>query len=267
MVCLIASTCGSCTASRRQRHHRLERSRRGGAAARRPGAAARTSSRSARQLAGQAGGVQREVQRRGASTRSISCGSRTRLTGPCTRYSACSAAGTARAGSATATRSSEVATSSRTAWPNWRCCQPQAQRRAQVASPPVRRPPGRSRGSGGTARTPDLAPGKQLAQMGADHAGQQHERPCRRPDSSSGSGSRAAARAAPCTMAMSFSRPKASRAAQPHDEVAATCWPPAGNGCAGSRLTGTSSGRTSRSKIVAPPSVAARGCARRATTI
>lgn len=65
------------------------------------------------------------------------------------------------------------------------------------------------------------------------------------------------------TMAISFSRPKASpplRRTMKFKDLLATC----GKGCAGSRPTGISSGRTSRRKYSPAPSAAAQLCAARA---
>jgi hypothetical protein len=175
MVCLMASTSGSSTASRRNCTTGSKLSK-GWCSSTSPGAQPLEDRLPARQAGlGQAGSCAGSAAPVGASAWSISWFSRTRLTGPLTLYSAGSAGSNCSSRKSRQLRRAAAHHLQPDGLAEVPRCQPAAQRLAQVGHVVL------VDLEVGVARDAELREGldraarKQLAQVGADHAGQQHE--------------------------------------------------------------------------------------------
>ena len=149
-----------------------------------------------------------------------------------------------------------LTTSSRTAWPKWRVVSPERSAWRRLVTSLVDLEVGVA-GDAELRERLDLAAREQRAEVGADHARQQHERlavplaRARQPDDARQHARHLDDRRSCCA------RPNASlpaRRAMKLSDLLATC----GNGCDGSRPTGTSSGRTCGLEERARPSAARR---------
>ena len=105
-------------------HHRLEATRTGGAAARRLRAGARRSTAGAAAGPAASAGSYGGKRSAGASAWSMSWFSRTRFTGPLTRYSAASGRSNCCSRNSDSSGGQVFTTSSRIAWPKWRVVRP-----------------------------------------------------------------------------------------------------------------------------------------------
>ena len=138
-----------------------------------------------------------------------------------------------------------LTTSRRIAWPKWRVVRPERSAWRRLRDVVVVDLEVGVAGDAELRERLDLAAREQLAEVGADHARQQHEAPAPLAPASSGSRITRGSTRGTLTIAIVFARPKASlppSRAMKFSDLFATC----GNGCAGSSPTGTSSGRTSR---------------------
>ena len=249
MVCLMASTSGSCTASRRNCTTGSKLSK-GWCSSTSPSSRSRVKMLCPRgsRPSGQRGSTAAK-RRWSALAWSISWFSRTRLTGPFTRYSATS--GRPNCSSRKRCRSSGqvLTTSRRMAWPKWRSVSPErsAWRRLVTSSSSTSR--SLSRVTRNCEKATTRRPGNNACRW-ARMTLVSSTKPWRPSQMSSGRRMTRGSARGTLTMAMEFSRPKASRPsrrAMKFRLLLAT----SGNGWLGSRLSGTSSGCTCDSKNLA----------------
>ena len=247
MVCLIASTSGSCTASRRKASTPSKLSN---------GWWISTSPRLSRAKNDSPGvsctgyvALYDGNSSSGRSTRSISCVRRARFTGPWTRYKACDGRPNWRSRKPLRNSEQPADTSSRTAWPKCRCTSPwrKAVRKLSTSSSSTDRSEWRV--TRNCENCPTSRPGNRSARC--ERMTLDSETNSVRPsDTVSGMRMKRGSTRGTFTMAISLARPNASlppRRTMKFSDLLATC----GNGCDGSSPTGISSGLTSRWKYAA----------------